>query len=366
MVLWLNSLRFSTKLIILSLLPTLVTLILAGRILHAKFNDIEQLTTIEQNIEHSLLLDNIAHQHAVERGLTSGFLNSQADNDKEQLEQQRLISDEAWHKYGSFIQNINHTELGTLTQSYQLKLTALISKKKSTRNKVDAVEPSNGAFKYYSELNSILSDMIQVTALQISDPTLSNDFFTYRNLLITKEKAGQIRGKLNGVFKANNLSKNEVSTIRGYITNQNQHLIKASNSASEEFAAEIKAFTQSNDYKMVSNIQNIISSNDDALSTIHSEFKNNWFSIATKAINGLQTITDGMANGLINKVNTKISSTRTALYTGICALGVLIFATYLLTWWLIKNLTTRINTLRDTLHRIFVTGDLTLRSSDNG
>mgnify|MGYP000535880541 CR=1 FL=1 len=107
MQIWLHSLRFSTKLIILSLLPTLVTLVLGERILQAKFNDIEQLTRLEHNIERSLLLDNIAHQHAVERGLSAGFLSSQAQNEKIKLKEQRVIADQAWQKYlrqyGSFL-----------------------------------------------------------------------------------------------------------------------------------------------------------------------------------------------------------------------------------------------------------------------
>ena len=364
MVNWLHSLRFSTKLIILSLLPTLVTLVLGERILQAKFNDIEQLTRLEHNIERSLLLDNIAHQHAVERGLSAGFLSSQAQNEKIKLKEQRVIADQAWQKYVLYNKNFKNSVFDNLTKNFHEKLKALISQKNSIRIKVDALSPDNNAFKYYSDLNRIVLDMIQVTSLQITDSKLAKDFFTYRNLLITKENAGKIRGKLNGVFKSNSLEGIELTTIQSYIYKQKQHFTKAASSASQKFSEKIHTFTQSDAYKSVLDIQNIVLSKNKGLSSIESEQKDNWFSLSTKTIKGFKAISNDMAGNLISNLDKAIKKTYTSFYAGIGALTMLILTIFLLTWWQIKNLTTRVNNIRHTLNSVFSTGNLKLRSSD--
>jgi len=364
MQIWLHSLRFSTKLIILSLLPTLVMLVLGVHILQAKFNDITQLKQLEQNIKRSLLLDNIAHEHAVERGLSAGLLSSQAQNEKKLLEKQRLIADKAWQQYVLFIEASEYSKLDKLSKSYHAKLNEFISKKNTIRSKVDALVLKNNAFNYYSELNRIVLDMIQITALQITGTKLSIDFFTYRNLLVTKENAGQIRGKLNGVFISNNLSENELAAIQGYIHNQQQHFTIVTDSASEEISEQIKTLIQGTDYKAVLDIQNKISSKGQGLSTIRNEYKNNWFSLATNTIKGYKIISNNMAANLISDLDKRISNTNTAFYTGIGALTALVATIFFLTWWQIQNLTTRVNGIRCTLNSVFSTGNLKLRSSD--
>jgi len=364
MVIWLHSLRFSTKLIILSLLPTLITLILSERILQAKFNESTQLAQLEKNIERSLLLDNIAHQHAVERGLSAGFLSSQASIDKKQLEQQRLIADKAWQEYNLYTKELIQPNFDKLTQSYQLKLKALITKRTFIREQVDQLASDSNAFNYYSELNSLALDMIQIISLQITDPNLANAFFTYRNLLITKEKAGQIRGKLNGAFKSNNLAENERTVIQSYISSQNKHFEKAVGSASEEITKKINKLTQSKDFKAVFDVQTILSAENSDLSNIQTSHKNNWFLLATNTIKDFKGITNYAAENLIGTLNAKAVKSNTDFYTGIVALTILILIILLLTWWQIKNLTSRVHVIRHTLNTVFATGDLTLRSND--
>jgi len=361
---WLRSLRFSTKLIILSLLPTLITVVLGERILEAKFNESAKLTLLEHNIERSLLLDNIAHEHAVERGLSAGFLGSSGQKGKNKLDAQRLKADESWKKLELYIQNSEHGHQNNLTQTYQTKLNSLMSSKSSVRQRVDSLNPNNNAFKYYSELNQHVLDMIELIAQEISSPEISHDFYTYRNLLLTKEKAGQIRGKLNGAFKNGTLAPETLFEIQAYITDQQHYFSKAKNNTSKEITNRISQIIQNSDYQSVKQVQDILITKGKGLDDISEVHKTNWFALATNNIKSFKNLADDTEAQFITLLKAKISNTNTTLYTGIIALLIMITIVFSLTWWQIKDLTKRVASIRNLLTTVSSDGDLTIRSED--
>ena len=84
MVNWFRSLNLAIKLIILCLLPTVMVIILGSNLLWGQYHFHQSEVKQQQFVQLALLLDDVAQQHAVERGLTAGFLGSQGATGKKQ------------------------------------------------------------------------------------------------------------------------------------------------------------------------------------------------------------------------------------------------------------------------------------------
>jgi len=82
---FLSSLPVAKK---IELIYTPSVVVLAIFVLSIVISDITQISkakTIKSNIELVLMLDAVAHNHAVERGLTAGFLGSKGAKGKDKL-----------------------------------------------------------------------------------------------------------------------------------------------------------------------------------------------------------------------------------------------------------------------------------------
>ena len=366
MLSWLRSLRFSTKLIILSLLPSLIILVLGEQILQSKFMERAHFTQAEHGIESAQLLDDIAHQHAIERGLSAGFIGSRGEKGKDKLTQQRKVADQSWEKLTAYLQGAQHKTLTSpLIYKYQQELTALLSSKESVRQKVDTLSPDNNAFYYYSNINQIILDMIEIATQSTNIPELTQDFYIYRNLLQTKEKAGQIRGKLNAAFKSNTLNPADLKEIQLYIKDQEHYFAKAKNSASGQLLENINQLTQSKHFQTVTQIQNTLTTFGKGLTDINQTHQNDWFNIATENITEFKVLADETESLFTKILKEKKSNNDQFIIFELSLLAFLFIFIALFTWWQIKDLTQRVSQIRSLLHSVISKGDLTLRSKNN-
>jgi len=363
MLSWLRSLRFSTKLIILSLLPSLIILVLGEQILQSKFEQSSDFSQAELSIESALLLDDVAHQHAIERGLSAGFLGSRGEKGGNKLKQQRKIADQSWEKLTAYLQEAQHKALlPPLIYKYQKELGALMDSKDNVRQKVDKLRSDNNAFNYYSDINLVILDMIEIIAESTNVPEISQDFYIYRNLLQTKEKSGQIRGKLNAVFKSGILNPADLKEIQIYIKDQEHYFAKAKNTASGQLSKSINQLTQSKHFNTVNQIQETLTTLGKDLTDINQTHKNDWFNIATENIKDIKALADETESLFINILKDKKSNNNQIIIFGASLLAVLIIFITLFTWWQIKDLTQRVAQIRNLLHSVISKGDLTLRS----
>jgi len=59
-------------------------------VIGARFSDINQANSAQEAVQLATILDDIAHNHAVERGLTAGFLGSKGASGRDKLGAQRV------------------------------------------------------------------------------------------------------------------------------------------------------------------------------------------------------------------------------------------------------------------------------------
>ncbi len=193
-----DNFSISNKLMLSSALP-LALLILAGGF---TWYTMEMSSRDAENAEKLVVvaraLDNVAHNHAIERGITAGFLASNGEELKAELTQQRPLSDQSVSALREAIQQLK----GSLIKHVELVVQPLLShlnSKNNERSKVDELS-SGSAFLYYSTLNRLALNAISQISNDISNIEIANDLQVLVQILWLKETYGQFRGMMNGIF----------------------------------------------------------------------------------------------------------------------------------------------------------------------
>ena len=167
----------------------------------------ENLYSIQKNsyqtkviVELALTLENIAHQHALERGLTAGFLGLNDTKGKHKIFNQRKKSDQSVDDLEDFF-NTRQSDLKNININANVeKLTYLLEQKKLVRSKIDQLASDHNAFNYYSSVNKKIIDTIDLLIVLVGDNTLHGELNSMVEMVRLKERAGQIRGALNEVY----------------------------------------------------------------------------------------------------------------------------------------------------------------------
>ena len=91
----LEKISIAKKLAAITLVPIIAILAFEYDLIQRQSTHVNSSANTLKVIELSLALDNVAHQHAVERGLTAGFLGSEGSQGKDKLLSQRSVADDA-------------------------------------------------------------------------------------------------------------------------------------------------------------------------------------------------------------------------------------------------------------------------------
>lgn len=181
-------------------------------------------------------LDQVAHNLALERGLTAGFIGSGGAAGKDKLVAQRQTVDAKLDALSIVGQQdsslVIYSALAAQIQEQAAQLTNI-------RQRVDALDANNGAFAFISQLNGQALAAIAALMVEVPDNQSKQTLLAIYELLNVKEQAGQERGKLNFVFAQGKGSPNLFAEIRGYIADQTLHQNTFQSVAPPELASRL-------------------------------------------------------------------------------------------------------------------------------
>ena len=360
---WLRSLPFALKLSLISIPAIVFAGILLSTLVGEKLSSIDQMERLRHQLLLTQLFDDVAHQHAVERGLTAGFLGSGGTAGKDKLAQQRNNADAARQALQTEL-DAHPLESEAMRENYR-ELSEHLKQKASVRQGVDRLIPNNPAFVYYSALNSFALDSIELIENQLTDSSISDAFFTYRNILLMKERAGQIRGKLNGAVKRNQLSEGARAELLGYIISQNAALHKVLLAASASTKSMLSEIQGREAFKKVAIAHNVLLDPNKSLTDIPSSVRENWFALATENIKAYKGLANSVLHNMVDQVEQEANLLRAYTLTlmGVSAAVLIVLLT--LVYLLSRDLSKRVKALQDLLHRVEQEGDLDLRARDD-
>ena len=315
-----------------------------------------QYQAAKRDIRIVNLLDSfekVAHHHAVERGLTAGFLGSGESAIKAKLDEQRNKADQAWSALRQLLSEEWPESFKLDLQTRQL--ISHVSSKAAIRTQVNG-RNGQGVFDYYSRLNRLSLDAANGVKSHIGNGDLVENLtiaFLYAQF---KERAGQIRGKINGA-----LARRSIDPIgQRDILNFNQDKTLTSEYLTTHlFASERSQFEQAisnTTGQRINDITNsVLSAPPDFAALPGPEV---WFPDATKQIGSVKKLLDNKWQ-LVHSDSERLASQSLSYFIStlvaiILAMGLIAVANL----HLLSTLRSQLSSLRQNLSNVADNGDL--------
>ena len=294
----LSKLTVSSAIGLIIAFPVMVIAVLVFIVVSNINHQIEQYEVSEKIVFLSGVLDNVAHTHAVERGLTAGFLGTKEESGKAKLDAARVKSDEAFSAFTA----LSRDDFTFFTPNEFTKLTQTLkdigTTKPSVRAKVDALDPTNNAFAYYSSINAAALTPIEQLAHRVNDYSLNQYMVSRLHLLWMKERAGQYRGMLNGIFGSSQSTKTKNMMISGFIEDEARRSELFTQWAPQQYTPSLTSFEKTPHWQEVSQITKDFLASEQISGIAGPQ---NWFTLATTRMSDIKTLSDELSTNLTNK-----------------------------------------------------------------
>jgi PAS domain S-box-containing protein len=233
------------------------------------------LTSIEK-------LDEIARNHAVERGLTAGFLASGGAQFSAVLQQARAESDAAIAAVERLeaegLDGIPETRLENILSP----VLALSAQAPALRQAVDELNAPN-AFRFYSEINATALDAMGSVNSEIDDRGVTRSLNALIAITWTRERLGQIRGRLNAYYASGEADQVAYIRVSQYIANLAEQRRVFNLYASDSAKAAAATILQTKEFRdMQSALDDFLAS--EGTQSLDDPTNGEWFQVATSAL----------------------------------------------------------------------------------
>jgi len=315
------------------------------------------MATQDENVIQLLdLLEKLAHHHAVERGLTAGYLGAPGNKTKSNLMQQRNKADQALSALNAELSNSWIKQMQLLP--YISELRRHLQQCTQVRSQVEVLDKSM-AFVYYSKLNRLALDAALRVKARVSDGKLSQGLSSALFLAQFKERAGQLRGKINGILAAKSLTGGARQAIQNY--NEDLNII-TSYLQGQLKDAELQQFRQSMASSQGQSIQKIVAELASSSQPDYASLPtaNDWFSMASRQIGEIKSILDLQWRQNFELATEYKAQSFFALMFAIVMTGLVLLILTLSNLYLIKALRSRLRQLIQKLEQVAEHGDLSL------
>lgn len=348
----LNKMSIIQLTLVSSAILTLFILTLLIQNLSAKWHE---TTTVKQDIVLISLLDaleKVAHNHAVERGLTAGFLGSGSNSARNKVIEQRRKADASMQHLKSVGNKLNSDHLNkSLAILFQHD-----AGKSALRSQVDQQDAPK-AFVFYSTLNKIALDLAANLKNQIKHPELAEGLSAAFLLAQYKERLGQNRGKINGALARKSLSASAQKDIASYsseLSLLNQYL---SATLHGSLASQFNTILRDSTSQQIEQIKTRLLAPSANFVTLPEPSV--WFPIATKQIGKIKGLLDKEWQEIKDIGDELANGAKTDLTVTIVAFFIALIIIFILNSYLYTSLKNELNQLTKMLTKA-EKGDLTV------
>jgi len=300
-------------------------------------------------------VESVAHHHAVERGLTAGYLGNPTPEGRDKVEAQRKQADNAAVQLMLLLQNDGAYSDRVI--KILNPLLGYLDDKEALRREVDS-QQGKRAFTFYSSLNA--SALNAATALTIYVNNLASKEQLSNAILLAqlKERLGQQRGKVNGVIARKEASETVINELKGYQQEAQYISGKLENSLSKDSVAMFTRAMTSNEATLISRTLKSLNSGNIDANALPSNSE--WFGAATSQIKDVKAILDNIWVQVNKNAEDMHSDASFALILTLIIIFVGIVVISLIYRALLYILNTQLTRLTHNLSKIAEKGDLTV------
>lgn len=302
----LGTLPISKKIQLIFLPPMLALVIFCLNGVWSNIQQIRMANTVSNTVELGMILDNVAHNFAVERGLTAGFLGSKGQSGAEKLRGQRKKADAEKATLLDYIDAHPEHNSEFVTNTLN-KLKSQLSKASSVRTQVDALDKSANPFVYYSSINKNALDIISALSTQIDNKEITQQLQRFTAMLWLKERAGQERGALNGVFSSGKATAKALSKVSIFVDDQNIQLDAIERTLPAIKFAAIKEAISGKAMQEIEQFRGSFFSAAYQSIDVDKDAKQ-WFAITTARIKSIKQFSDELAQEVTQTANRLVTT----------------------------------------------------------
>lgn len=354
--------KLSKALNVISVIPISLAVICAFFWSSALNEKVSSAELSRQVLALSSALDDMSHQFAYERGLTMGYLGSDGAQNKEKLNSQREKSDATANPLLKLKAEDFPLISKAIFDDAVVEVKRFLEGKDALRKRVDALDHGAGAFFYYSELNMMTLSSIDRLGLFITDSELKSLFYARLALLKAKERAGQLRAALNGIFAVGGTSASRHAALSLTLSDENKDLAWFQRLSSADWSERLDVMKRQSHWEQVSKVANTFVALESFDGVGGPE---NWFAIATQRINDIKSLSDELGDKIIqsaNEIESRLEWQRNVLLV----MFVAIFAP--LIYFIVtlqSSLTRRVGRIQQSLVSVAKDKDFTVRVADS-
>lgn len=346
---FLSNLKVSQSVAIVGILPSLFAILLTAILVVDLNKKVNEGLIVEDMVKLSELLDGVAHNFAVERGLSAGFLGSKGRNGKDALLAQRKVADEAERA----LNNIKPDAFNVLTsQQLDYVRSAVLLElkgKSSVRQKVDALDATNNSFGFYSEVNRLALNGIQLVISDVSNREIAKVLEARLSLLWMKERAGQYRGALNGVYTAKTTTAKRQSEIAAFIEDEQHQLERFNIISSSSEKSLLHAVMRNKQWQDVEQATSRFLTVSD-VSVVQGP--SDWFALATSKIGLIKSVADEISLE-VKHLSAALTSTSKLYRNGLIIGFILLISPVIwLAFVLTRSITSRVEKISHVLSNV--------------
>jgi len=284
--------------IVSTIIIILIVLLLTANLFYIKYNNYKSLSNLETGINISIKLSDLVHELQKERGMSSGYLSSNATKFKQELIQQRKITDQ---KIKNYKNSINKNLEKTLPQNLIVALKNsdfYIKRLFTVRDKIDKQQiTAKTSIDEYSNIDDhLLSPMIAISK-RYKLAILSTYMMAYTNFLHAKEQAGIERAVGTRIILSHNITQQDINHYNSIIVRQQLYYKLFKQYASKQFLKRYNNLSDNYLFKNVNTYRDIIlSGNTKQINNIDVQ---DWFSKITNKINKLEELENFLSDEIL-------------------------------------------------------------------
>ena len=323
-----------TKLLLIVLVPLLGLLYFSVNSILEKSAVSKEMSSLESLVSLSVKIGNLAHELQKERGMTAGFIGSDGSKFSSELQEQRKVTDKASNELGQTLMSVENKQIDPSLKSALDEAMQGMSELGEKREAITSLRlPSKDAVGFYTTTISKFLGIPNLVSTLSSNSQIARLASAYSSFLQAKERAGQERAILTGVFAADKFTPELYARFLSNASAQDIY-IKVFNN----FALNVqKAFYKN---KIIgTEVEEVDTIKKNAIANVNEKSlgvdSSHWFSVMTVKINLMKEVENKLSGDLLTSTEQLKSQAQHLMFFYILAslagvLATIFFATYMI------------------------------------